>query len=81
MQRTQDDSPIINICHYRRSSSRTVYEDEILTNPGDNVVLKRALDDLVEEIRAQQFVDISAGKSCCEWLYCDVISSTLQIIG
>jgi hypothetical protein len=29
-----------------------MYEDEILTDPGDKVVLERAFDDLVEEIRA-----------------------------
>ena len=52
-----------------------MYEDEILTNPGDEVVLKRALDDLVEEIRAQQLVDIGTGESGCEWLYRNVISS------
>jgi len=75
-------SPIIDICHYRSCCSRAIYKNEILTNPGDEMVLKRAFNDLVEEIRAQQFVDIGAGKSGCEWLYQDVISRfRLQIIG
>jgi hypothetical protein len=58
-----------------------MYEDEIFTNPGDEVVLERAFDDLVEEIRAQQFMNIGAGKSGSKWLYHDVISRfRLQII-
>jgi hypothetical protein len=60
-----------------------MYEDKILTNPGDKVVLERAFDDLVKEIRAQQFVNIGTGKSGCERLYRNIITSgfRLQIIG
>jgi hypothetical protein len=76
-------SPIIDICHYRSRGSRAMYEDKILTNPGDKVVLERAFDDLVKEIRAQQFVNIGTGKSGCERLYRNIITSgfRLQIIG
>ena len=45
-----------------------MYEDEILTNPGNEVIFERAFDDLVKEIGAQQFMDIGAGKPGSERL-------------
>jgi hypothetical protein len=57
-------------------------KDKVLTNPGDEVVLESAFDDLMEEIRAKQLMDIGTGKSCCERLYHDVVSRfRLQIVG
>jgi len=40
----------------------------IFRDPGDEVVLERALDDLVEEVRGQKFVNVGTGKVGCKWL-------------
>jgi hypothetical protein len=71
-------SPIINVCHYCGCSSCAMCKDEVLTNPGDEVVLECAFDDLVEEIRAQQFMDIGVRKPCRERLYYGVSASRLR---
>jgi hypothetical protein len=72
-------SPIINIRHDCCCCSRAMNENEILTDPGDEVVLERAFDDLVEEIRAQQLMDIGAGKSDSEWLYRESMMSSVDL--
>ena len=41
--------------------------EEIL-NPCDEVVLECTLDDLVERVRGEEFINVSAWKVCCEGL-------------
>jgi hypothetical protein len=67
-------NPIINIRHYRSRSSGTMYLIQVIADPRNEMVLKRAFDNLVEQIGAYQFMNISTGKMCCEWLYHDVVN-------
>jgi hypothetical protein len=42
--------------------------NNILVDPRYEVILERSLDDLVKEIRGQQLMDVSSGKTMGEWL-------------
>ena len=50
-----------------------MYNYEVFTYPGDEMVLECAFNDLMEEIRAQELVDVRTGKFCREWLQVVVI--------
>lgn len=41
---------------------------EVLADPLNKVVLKHSLDELVEQVRSDELVDISVGKVFCERL-------------
>ena len=43
-------------------------QDEIFFHPGNEVILERAFDDLVKQIRRQELIDICARKVGGEWL-------------
>lgn len=51
-----------------------MYLIQVIADPRNEMVLKRAFDNLVEQIGAYQFMNISTGKMCCEWLYHDVVN-------
>jgi hypothetical protein len=40
---------------------------QVLTNPGNKVILKSSLDKLMKDIQRYEFVDISTWKISCKW--------------
>ena len=45
-----------------------VFAFKVLTGPLDEMVLEHTLDNLVEDIRGDQLVDVCAREVICEWL-------------
>ncbi len=43
-------------------------ENEVLFDPGDNVIFESPFDDLMQKIRREKFVDVRTGKICSERL-------------
>lgn len=41
---------------------------KVILNPGDEMVLERAFNQLMKNIRRKELVDISAWKIICKWL-------------
>ena len=63
-----EDLPPVDIGKDLDRFTAAVLGGHIFRDPGDEVVLERALDDLVEEVRGQKFVNVGTGKVGCKWL-------------
>jgi hypothetical protein len=46
----------------------SILKSDIVANPLDYVVLESALDNLIQEVRSQKFVNVSTGEMDYEWL-------------
>ena len=53
-----------------------MFESEILFYSGHEIILECALDELVEEVRAEQFVNVCSGEVQREWLIYQTSSGT-----
>ena len=42
--------------------------NQVLIDPSDDMIFECSLDDLVEEVRRQKFMNIGTRKELCEWL-------------
>ncbi len=62
------DIPSIDISHNNSCSSLSMDANQVLLDPGDEMILKRSLDDLMQYIRCQEAVNISSGEADCKWL-------------
>jgi hypothetical protein len=49
-------------------ASLSMFFEQILVNPHYNMILECPFDDLMEQIRCQEFMDVSMRKAMCEWL-------------
>ena len=47
-----------------------MHSDKVITNPRDEMVLERPLDDLVQKVGCEQLVDIRTRQVFGEWLQC-----------
>ena len=54
--------PLINICNDLTGMLLSMLKLQILIDPGDQVVLERSLNQLMEKIWGDKFMDVSAGK-------------------
>ena len=54
--------PPINITQYFISLGLTMSIEQILLNPGNKMILENSLDNLMKEIRREQFMNISMWK-------------------
>jgi hypothetical protein len=60
--------PSINVCENLLCLTLAVMSLNVFLHPVDEMILECPLDNLMEDIRGQEFMDISAGKAICEWL-------------
>jgi hypothetical protein len=60
--------PAINFRYYLCSALLRIGAFQIITDPCNEVVFETSLNELMEQIRGDQFVDICTGKMDCEWL-------------
>lgn len=51
---------------------------QVLVNPGDGMILESPLDDLVQKIGREKFVDVGTGKASGKWLYVENFRSQLK---
>lgn len=58
-------APTIHLCHQLLPVLLLL---QVFDDPSDEVVLERAFDKLMEDVRRQKFVDICAGKVGREWM-------------
>lgn len=63
------NAPTVNIIHDLVCLSLTMCNDKVLVDPFNEHVLKAALDDLVEEIRRQHFMNVGPWKVMSERLF------------
>ena len=54
--------PAINISNDFTSMLLAMFKLQVLVDPGDKMVLERALDQLMQKVWGNQFVNISTGK-------------------
>jgi hypothetical protein len=66
MQRT--NSPSVNITYYLKSAALAVDVMKILSDPSNKVILEDTFDELMEEIRCKQLMDVGTGKVMGKWL-------------
>jgi hypothetical protein len=59
---------MINVSYYFVCASLPMRFHKKLVDPHDDVVLKRAFDDLMEQVRSQELMDVGSSKAICEWL-------------
>ena len=46
----------------------TMFENEVVANPGHEMIFKRSLNQLVKNVGGQHLMNISAGEVIGEWL-------------
>jgi hypothetical protein len=59
---------LIYVVHYLICVGFTMFFDEVLPNPFNEVVFEGAFDQLMENIRGQELVNVCSWKIVGEWL-------------
>jgi hypothetical protein len=70
--------PSIDIIHDLFTPLRAVRGEYVVLDPFDKVVLEGTLDDLMEDIRGDQLVDVGPRESIGEWLNLSVSNEDMQ---
>ena len=66
----QRSAPSIDICHNFRGTYFPMHPNQVLFKPRYEVVLERALDNLVKEVGCQQCVNVRSWETSGKWLKC-----------
>jgi len=62
------DVPTVNIFRDFFCPTLAILKKEIFINPGNNMVLERAFDNLVKKVGREQFMNVGPREFICEWL-------------
>ena len=64
--------PSVNLSQQFVPLAPAIFATQVIFNPSDEVIFERALDELVEEIRRNDFMNVCTGKMSGERLFMEM---------
>ena len=61
--------PSVNLSQQFVPLAPAIFATQVIFNPSDEVIFERALDELVEDVRRNELVDIRSREVVCKGLY------------